>query len=331
MYTTPIDTELVTVDGKDRKILYYLDLNARQSVSQLGKKISLPKNVVAYRIKRLYEKGIIRSFFTVINPFRLGYTSFGFYFVFQYATTAIKQEIIDYFVNNKSTWFVASIDGYFDVGISVWVKELNEFYHVWEDILEKYRYYIEDHTVINFVQTHSYRHTYLLDKCSERDRQEFICTGAGPLVKIDQLDYQLLHLLADNARMTIIDLAETLHSSSTTIRYRMKKLEKMGVIQGYRIAIDITQLGFKDFRIDMDLKDYDKRDTIVRYIAKNPCLTYIFSSIGHADLQFHIRVRHLDDVHTIMSDLNEKFPQIIRDYRYVHIPKIYKQNYMPGK
>ena len=93
--------------------------------------------------------------------------------------------------------------------------------------------------------------------------------------------------------------------------------------------MDINQLGYKDFRIDINLKDYSKRKSIISYITKNPHLTYIFSSIGHADLQLNIRVSHLDDVHNIMADLNSKFPDIIRDYTYLHFPIVYKQNYMP--
>lgn len=317
------------LDLKDRKILYYLDENSRQPLSKLGKKVGLPKNVVSYRLNRLVEKGVIRSFFTVVNPFRLGYTSFGFYLVLQYATSAIKADIIDYFARNKNTWYVTSIDGYFDIGVGVWVKDPSHFYHVWIDILKKYRYFIEHHKIINFVQTHAYRHTYLLDETTFKERSEFIFTGAAPSVKIDELDTQLLRLLSTNARMPANDLAERLHTTATTVRYRINKLEKVKVIQGYRIAIDIGQLGFKDFRIDMDLKDYTKRKQIISYISRKPHLTFIFTSIGHADLQLNFRVKHLDDIHEIMRDLNEKFPECIRDYRYLHFPMVHKQNYMP--
>ena len=41
------------IDLKDRKILYELDINARQTLSQIGKNVLLPKSVVAYRIKTI--------------------------------------------------------------------------------------------------------------------------------------------------------------------------------------------------------------------------------------------------------------------------------------
>lgn len=55
---------MIKVDLKDRKILYELDLDARQSLTQLGKKVGLKKDVISYRIKGLQDEGIIKNFFT---------------------------------------------------------------------------------------------------------------------------------------------------------------------------------------------------------------------------------------------------------------------------
>ena len=50
------------LDSKDYKIIYYLFLNSRESLSALGKKVSLPKTVVKYRIDRLVKENIIQNF-----------------------------------------------------------------------------------------------------------------------------------------------------------------------------------------------------------------------------------------------------------------------------
>ena len=49
---------MVKLDVKDRKILFQLTLNSRQSFNQIGKKVGLTKDVVAYRVKKLQENGI---------------------------------------------------------------------------------------------------------------------------------------------------------------------------------------------------------------------------------------------------------------------------------
>jgi DNA-binding Lrp family transcriptional regulator len=55
------------LDLKDRKILYHLDLDSRQSFAQIDKKTGLHK-VVALRVKKLQEKGIIRNFLHLLIP-----------------------------------------------------------------------------------------------------------------------------------------------------------------------------------------------------------------------------------------------------------------------
>ena len=47
---------MIKIDVKDRKILYELDTNSRQSIPQISKKVNLHKNAVHYRIKRLENK-----------------------------------------------------------------------------------------------------------------------------------------------------------------------------------------------------------------------------------------------------------------------------------
>ena len=51
----------------DRKIIYELILDSRQSYKSIGKKIHQSKNVVNYRIKRLEKQGIIKNYFTLID------------------------------------------------------------------------------------------------------------------------------------------------------------------------------------------------------------------------------------------------------------------------
>ena len=50
------------IEDKDKKILYELDRNSRQSNKQIAKKGGLSEQVVGNRIRRLQEWGIIEYF-----------------------------------------------------------------------------------------------------------------------------------------------------------------------------------------------------------------------------------------------------------------------------
>jgi len=74
------------LDLKDRKILYELDLNARQSDSEIAKKVGLTRDSVRYRINKLVENGYINYFMTLLNSMKLGYDWYRTFFKFQNLT-----------------------------------------------------------------------------------------------------------------------------------------------------------------------------------------------------------------------------------------------------
>ena len=89
--------EPILLDIKDKKILSELDKNARQSNSQIGKKVRLSKEVVKYRIDKMVENGLIFRFHTVINYFKLGIQKFKVYLRLVDADKKKLDEIASYF------------------------------------------------------------------------------------------------------------------------------------------------------------------------------------------------------------------------------------------
>ena len=62
-----------TLDKKDRKLLGYLQENARISNAELARRIGLSPPGLQKRLRRLQENGIIERFVTLINREALGY------------------------------------------------------------------------------------------------------------------------------------------------------------------------------------------------------------------------------------------------------------------
>jgi DNA-binding Lrp family transcriptional regulator len=320
---------MVKIDSKDREILYQLDLDSRQSFSKIGSKVGLSKTVVAYRINKLIENEIIKTFYTVIDAFKLGYISFRIYLVYQYMTQAKEKEIIDYFTSQKLTWWTISAEGRFDLALIMWVKNINDFYSFWEETLRRFRDYFMEQQFSVYIQLYSYRHSYLLDDVRKSDRTKFEITGGGAQVTIDELDFKLLRLIAPNARMPVKEIAEKLDTTVAIVNYRIKKLIKEGIIQGFRTDVDFTKLGYQFFKADIDLKDYKQRGKIINYIKTNPHLIRIDKSVGISDLELEYHVHSLEEFHGVMKDLVNKFPDVIKKYKYVYASKLHKMNYMP--
>lgn len=318
------------IDLKDRKILYELDLNSRQTLTQIGKKVGLPKTVVAYRIKRLQEKDIIRNFYTVIDVYKLGFIMLRFHYRYQYTTPELEKEIIKYFIKKTNSTIVASTQGMFNLKVVNIIKDINDFYNIWQESQKKYGHYFQAKSSALFIEEMYYAPSYLLKNNFDYEKREKITlVGREKRVEIDELDFKILRLISLNARMQITDIAEKIKCTTRTVTYKLKNLLQSGVIQGFRSDIDISKLGYNIFRVNIFLRDYNQRNKIINYIKFNPNLVFIDSYTGDADLEIEFHLEDLSKLYKNMQGIMEKFPDAIRDYKHLNIIEYHKFLYLP--
>lgn len=65
------------------------------------------------------------------------------------------------------------------------------------------------------------------------------------MASLDKIDRQILALLRENARMSNLELAESVNLSPTPCTRRVKQLEDSGVITGYSVTTDPIKLGYQ--------------------------------------------------------------------------------------
>jgi DNA-binding Lrp family transcriptional regulator len=320
---------MVKLDIKDKKILYELDTNSRQSIPQLSKKVGLHKNALRYRMRRFERQGVITNYYTVIDSYKLGYMVLKFYTAYQNATSSIKKEIVDYLVKSKITWLVSSVEGEFDLDVIFWIKNMNQFYSYWNKTLNKYGKYFRDQVLYYQIQAISYRPSYLLFEKRKPDNEKFEITGYESTIHIDDLDYRLLYLLSSDARLSIVNIAKKLGITTNIARYRIKKLLKLDIIQGFRINIDISKLGYQNVKVDLFLNDYNEKTKIIEYLKHNPYLLCIMTSIGRAHIELEFNVENTKNLYHILEDLIDKFPNIINYYKYFTFLENHKLSWIP--
>jgi len=314
------------LDVKDRKILYELDIDSRQSFSQLGNKVGLHKDVVAYRVKKLHEKGIIKNFFTEMNCYKLGYSKAKFYLNYQNITPEIKQEILDYLVKSAYTNIVHSLEGQYDLVVIAEVENIPKFYNIWKNAINKYRDHFSNQIFCVESMSINFKKTFLLDEKPEKkvDRIIFVESSNDKKIEIDSLDKKILDLLAPNSRITTLEIAQKLDSTVNTIHSRIKTLMKTGVIQRYSINIDYPKIGFQWFKADIVLKAPEKMQKITEYIQNNPNLLFRVVSLGYVDLELTFILNNANQLHKIIEDLSSKFPDAIKNYKYFSVTKTHK-------
>lgn len=321
---------MTKLDLKDRKILYELDLNCRQSNTQIGKKVGLKRDVVAYRIKRMQDEGIITNFWTAINTFKLGYQVYRIYINFQYVSSQIKEKIVQHFIDYKNIWAVLSLKAEIDFDVVVWVNDIYEFYQFWNKTLDEFEDYFAKYTISVYVEAFNYKKSYLLlDQHEKEDRLLYRTTCSGKPIEIDEIDYKLLNEIAVNARIPLIDLAEKLGCSSQAVNYRLKNLIKNGVINAFRVNVDLPKLGLQYYKLEIYLKDHKQRNAIWNYLKEKPYCDTLNVAIGWCDLEFEIIVENVDQLGKIMDALYSKFPNAIKKQTFWIAEKVHKERWLP--
>ena len=329
---------MVKIDVKDKKILYHLDLDSRQSFNSIGKKVCLTKDNVTYRVKRLQEQGVIVNFRTHMFFQIFNYLYVRTYFKLQNTNPQLKKEIIDYFCSNDDIIYVGSLEGSYDLIVNSPVKNplrLNAFF---ETSHLKYGDYIAEEASAIFLVSSWYGLSFLLDEKIEKrdvirgtDERELpkLFSQFNP-IKIDNIDFKILKILSDNARIPTTEIAKQINSTITVVHHRIKKLIESKIISGFSVTLDLGKIGYRFYHVDINLKKFTNRYNIIDYIKKNPYLYCIEKVIGHgADLELEFFLENVEHLHNIMEDLSSKFPESIKNFKYFSYLKVHKYNMMP--
>jgi Lrp/AsnC family transcriptional regulator, leucine-responsive regulatory protein len=61
-------------------------------------------------------------------------------------------------------------------------------------------------------------------------------------ITLDEKDLSILRLLQDNARITVKEISEKIHLSTTPVHERIKRMEESGVIKQYATLVDYSKV-----------------------------------------------------------------------------------------
>jgi len=319
----------IQLDLKDKKILYELDFHARQPYSEIAKKVGLSKQVVEYRINNLINRGIIQRFYPVISMPKLGYTYCRLAITLQNINREEFNEILDDLKKDPRVFWLFEMQGSFDLMLALWTNQLNDFRKYSEEFMAKYARFVKKKTEHIATDVIHYQNRYLLGKNATEDIH---LAETSIRSQIDELDKSILSLLCDDARMSLVDLGQRTKQSAKTVAYRIRRMERIRLIECYRASIDHTKLGFTYYKLMVNISNFNSQELkrIKEYIKNNPHTIYIVEGISlHADLDFEMMIKSNQDLFDFIKNLREQFPRIVGDYSTIIFMHEHKVKYLP--
>lgn len=320
----------LNLDLKDKKILYQLDVDCRQTNSGIGKKVGLSKQVVDYRIKRFLKEGIITRFATVVDTYKLGFSKYKIYISLENANKEIIKQMIDFLKAHDKTEWIATCSGKWDIIAGYIVKDVYEFNIAIKEFDEKFSQYVSvRETTISLGAPHR-RKEYILN--NKEPHKVIFQGGQRGDYQIDETDEEILKLLVNNARMPITEIGQRLKMTSRVINYRIKNLKKDKIILMNRIFLDLNKFNWIYCKALLKFKDLTKEKyaQFFQYCNSITNLTYLINSIGSWDLEMDFEIEDFNKFSKIMLDIRDKFADIIKHYDFVIVMNEDKLDYYPG-
>lgn len=308
------------LDAKDKKILFELSSDSRQSYSEIAKKVKLSKEVVAYRVKNLVDEGIITRFFTEFNSGKLDYQVVKAHLKFQSFTNEIEKEIYGFFKDKPFATWVANCSGPWDMICGVEVRNTIDYNLVLTKLLDKFSKNLISKEIVFNIALHVYNKKWLLPDA--RTGVKTIVGGEKYLAKLDDIDYKVLFELAENSRIPVVEIAKKCNLTANAIQYRIKELEKKGIINAYRIDINLKKLGMEYCKAFVYLyqKTEEKEKQLISYCKMHPNITSIVQCIARWDFEIEVEVENVHQFNEIMNEIRNKF-DFVRNFETVIFTK----------
>ena len=127
-------------------------------------------------------------------------------------------------------------------------------------------------------------------------------------LKLDNLDRQILKLVAEDARIPFLEVARICNVSGAAIHQRVQKLTGMGIIKGSQYIIDPEKIGYETCAyIGLNLKQPETFDAVVEELKKIPEIVECHFTTGNYTMLTKLYCR--DNEH-LMELLNAKIQEI---------------------
>ena len=123
------------------------------------------------------------------------------------------------------------------------------------------------------------------------------------MVKIDELDRQILSLIAADARIPFLEVARACNVSGAAIHQRIQKLNSLGVLKGSQFLIEPEKIGYETCAyIGLNLKDPARFDEVLEKLKQIPEVVECHYTTGNFDMFIKLYARNNHHLLTIIHD-----------------------------
>ncbi|MFA9496409.1 MAG: Lrp/AsnC family transcriptional regulator [Candidatus Bathyarchaeota archaeon] len=124
-------------------------------------------------------------------------------------------------------------------------------------------------------------------------------------VTLDETDIQILEILQENCKLNFTQIGNELGIPESTIRYRIERLEKRRIINGYVALINPRKVGLTITAIMMIKINPQMIKEISPKLASFKELRHLFRSTGQYDMISVVNARDIGHLNDVMGEIKQ--------------------------
>ena len=144
----------------------------------------------------------------------------------------------------------------------------------------------------------------------------------------DSIDRRILSELQSNGRLPIVELANRVHLTKTPTAERVKRLERTGVIKGYRAELEPELLGAGHViivHVSLTQTSDNALELFNRAVHRIPEIQSCYMLAGQFDYMLKVRTSDITHYRNVLGDQIGKLPGVQQTHSYVAL-EVVKEN-----
>ena len=303
------DSSYTELDQLDLTLIEELEVDARQTSRDLGRKLGVSATTVSNRMRKMVENEII-DFAVVTNHFATGLRLMTLWGI--KATSGKSSDVIEYFKGDPNVRNLGRFTGRYDVLMYTLFRDNEELLH-WmierlshaEDVLVA-----EPMTVIKVI-THSSKYLHA--------DPDVLYRNVYP--RLDKYDTKLIKELELEPRDTYESLGKKAGVSRQLAAKRLKKFMDTGVVRVFSL-IDPLKLGYSVCAYIFIKVLLNRIMPVTIILADHPKVKYVSIITGASNIMIYAAFRDVDEMSCFLTDELSIIPGIIGHETMIQVGRV---------
>ncbi|MBN2043353.1 MAG: Lrp/AsnC family transcriptional regulator [Candidatus Aenigmarchaeota archaeon] len=313
----------------EKRILSWLDRDSRISFRKIGKGIRKSEQNVSYTVNSLTNRGIIRNFYTMVDYSRFSILNFRVFFKINYITDKKFEEIEDYLSKEPHVMWLASCGGRYDLICTFGARNPSQFNKILKGIMAKFSRQIQNYDILTTIVLRIMERDYLGSKKEKRD--VMIVGGDREPYELQEKDITLISEIADIARKSSVEISRKVGCNARTVLNRIKALEGMEVIRGFKTFIDFSETNYitKILLLRYHNISVEDEERLIKYLCNDPNVMRVTKTMGRWDLEVRIETEDERDFRKTVRKIREEFSEMIQFSETIPIYNEFRNTFFP--